>query len=163
LRDLTATLESLSGFPLVLGTFFRSVPAHGRRWRPPSWDGIPSERLTAVEQVWHVRDVEIEGYRVRFARTLTEASPDLPDLPGELMAEERGYANADPELALREFADARATTVRTIRGLTEAELRRPAIFEGRPTTLAGLVHFLASHDCQHLAGLQWLLAKLESG
>jgi hypothetical protein len=163
LRDLTATLESLSAFPLALETFFHSVPLHGRLWRPPSWDGIPSERLTAVEQVWHVRDVEIEGYRVRFARTLTEATPELPDLPGELMAEERGYANADPELALREFADARATTVRTIRGLTEAELRRAAVFEGRPTTLAGLVHFLASHDCQHLAGLQWLLAKLESG
>jgi hypothetical protein len=110
-----------------------------------------------------VRDVEIEGSRVRFARTLRETMPDLPDLPGERMARERGYAKADPELALREFTDAREITVRTIRGLTAAELRRAAIFEGRRTTLAGLVHFLASHDCQHLAGLQWLLAKLESG
>jgi hypothetical protein len=162
LRDLTVTVESLATFPRVLATYFRSVPPHGRHWRPSSWDGIPSERLTAVEQVWHVRDVEIEGYRVRIARTLTETCPDLPDLPGESMAQGRGYANADPELALREFADARAATVRAISGLTETELRRPAIFEGRRTTLAGLVHFLASHDCQHLAGLQWLLAKLES-
>jgi DinB superfamily len=162
-HNLAATLESLAAFPPVLEAFFRSVPPHGRHWRPLSWDGIPSERLTAVEQVWHVRDVEIEGYRVRFARTLTETTPDLPDLPGELMAQERGYAKADPELALRDFADARATTIRTIRALTETDLRRPAIFEGRTTTLAGLVHFLASHDCQHLAGLQWLLAKLEGG
>lgn len=163
MHDLSATLESLAAFPRLLERYFRSVPLHGRHWRPSSWDGIPSERLTAVEQIWHVRDVETEGYRVRFARTLTETMPDLPDLPGELMAQERGYAQADPELALREFADARAVTVRTLTGLTEAELRRAAIFEGRNTTLAGLVHFLASHDCQHLAGLQWLLAKLESG
>ena len=162
LRDLTATVESLAGFPPVLEAYFRSVPPHGRHWRPSSWEGIPSERLTAVEQVWHVRDVEIEGYRVRFARTLTETSPNLPDLPGEVMAQERGYAQADPELALREFADARATTVRAIRSFTAADLRRPAIFEGKSTTLAGLVHFLASHDCQHLAGLQWLLAQLTS-
>lgn len=161
-HDLTATVDSLAAFPSLLGAYFRSVPPHGRHWRPASWDGIPSERLTAVEQIWHVRDIEIEGYRVRFARTLTETLPDLPDLPGELMAQERGYAQADPERALQEFADARAITVRTLRGLTEADLRRTALFEGRNTTLAGLVHFLASHDCQHLAGLQWLLAKLES-
>jgi hypothetical protein len=162
-QDLTATVESLAVFPHTLETYFRSVPPHGLHWRPSSWDGIPSEKLTAVEQVWHVRDIEIEGYRVRFARTLRELNPDLPDLRGELMAQERGYAQADPEQALREFAEARASTVRTIRGLSEPELRRTAIFEGRTTTLAGLVHFLASHDCQHLAGLQWLLARLESG
>lgn len=162
LRGLTATVESLAEFPRALEACFRSVPVHGWHWRPSSWEGIPSERLTAAEQLWHVRDLEIEGYRVRFARTLTEISPDLQDLPGELMAQERGYAQRDPELALREFAEARATTVRSIRGFTEADLRRGATFEGRSTTLAGLVHFLASHDCQHLAGLQWLLARLES-
>jgi hypothetical protein len=161
-RDITETLESLTAFPRVLEIYFHSVPPHGRHWRPSSWDGIPSERLTVVEQVWHVRDVEIEGYAVRFARTLSETCPDLPDLPGELLALERGYAQADPEKALREFADARAAAVRRIGGFTDAELSRPAIFEGRPTTLAGLVHFLASHDFQHLAGLQWLMAKLES-
>jgi hypothetical protein len=102
LHDLTATVESLTAFPSVLETYFRSVPPLGLHWRPSSWDGIPSEKLTAVEQVWHVRDVEIEGYRVRFERTLREQNPDLPDLPGELMAQERGYAQADPELALRD-------------------------------------------------------------
>ena len=49
-----------------------------------------------------------------------------------------------------------------------AELRpeqyeRRAIFEGYgPVTLLGLVHFLCSHDQQHLAGLQWLLGKISA-
>ena len=125
------------------------------------WDGMPSERLTAIEQVCHVRDIEIEGYRVRFHRTRIEPAPVLPDLPGESMARERNYAGADPVAALRDFAAARAQTVDCIRGFAPDELRREAIFEGHRTTLAGLVHFLCSHDYQHLSGLQWLLAKIE--
>jgi hypothetical protein len=42
------------------------------------------------------------------------------------------------------------------------KLTRPAFFEGyRRTSLRGLIHFLCSHDQQHLAGLQWLLGKLQ--
>ncbi len=37
----------------------------------------------------------------------------------------------------------------------------PASWNG-PTTLRGLVHYLCSHDQQHLAGLQWLLGKIEA-
>ena len=77
------------------------------------------------------------------------------------MARDRNYADSDSVAALRDFSAARKQTVATIRGLTEDELNREAIFEGRLTTLAGLVHFLCSHDYQHLAGLQWLLAKLK--
>lgn len=161
-QNLATSFDLLSAFPRLLELHFRSVPPPGRHWQPSSWDGIPSEKLTAVEQVWHVRDVELEGYRVRFARTLTESCPDLPDLPGEIMARERRYGESDPDMALREFAQARADTVRMLQGLTAEQFARPALFEGKPTTLAGLVHFLTSHDYQHLAGLQWLLAKLAS-
>jgi DinB superfamily len=160
-RNLTATIEALAAFPDWLRHSFDSFAPEHTGWKPPVWDGIPSERLTAIEQVCHVRDVEIEGYRVRFHRTRLELAPVLADLPGETMARERHYASADPLAALREFAAARAQTVDTIRGFTPDELNREAIFEGRRTTLAGLVHFLSSHDHQHLAGLQWLLAKTE--
>jgi hypothetical protein len=158
-HDLRVTTDALASFPERLERLFASIPGSLQRWAPPSWEGIPSERLTAVEQVCHVRDVEVQGYRVRFQRTLVETAPVLPDLPGEIMARELQYATQDPLAALREFAVARAATVETIRGLSDVELRRIAIFEGRRTTLAGLVHFLGSHDYQHLSGLEWLLAK----
>jgi hypothetical protein len=35
------------------------------------------------------------------------------------------------------------------------------MFEGYgETTLRGLVHYLCSHDQQHLAGMQWLLGRI---
>jgi hypothetical protein len=160
-HELEATIEALAAFPERLRHFYNCFPPERTGWKPRVWDGIPSERLTAIEQVCHVRDIEIEGYRVRFHRTRTELAPVLPDLPGESMALERNYAEADPVAALREFAAARMNTVDTIRGFYPGELSREAIFEGQRTTLAGLVHFLCSHDYQHLSGLQWLLAKIE--
>jgi uncharacterized cupin superfamily protein len=160
-QDLRATIDALASFPEKMERLFACFPQHLRRWAPPSWEGIPSERLNAVEQICHVRDVEIEGYQVRFERTLREDSPNLPDLPGEAMALERQYSIQDPMTALREFASARTKSVEEIRKFSTGELKRIAIFEGRLTSLAGLVHFLASHDYQHLSGLEWLLAKSE--
>ena len=50
-----------------------------------------------------------------------------------------------------------------IAGITPAQFQRTAVFEGYgPLTLRSLVHYLCSHDQQHLAGLQWLLGKLEA-
>jgi hypothetical protein len=47
--------------------------------------------------------------------------------------------------------------------LAPAQFDRTALFEGYgPVTLRGLVHYLCSHDQQHLAGLQWLLGKAEA-
>jgi hypothetical protein len=157
---MQATLEALADFPRRLEAHFASVPPELRRWAPPSWHGIPSERLTPVEQVWHVRDIEIDGYCERFRRTLTEAHPLLPDLDGEALARERRYADRDPMQALREFSAARAENVALLRSLDAQAFESTAAFEGMPVTLRTLVHTLCSHDLQHLAGLQWLLGRM---
>jgi DinB superfamily len=154
------SLAALSNFPELLEAAYAAVPIDRKNWRPKSWDGIPSERLTAIEQICHVHDIEIDGYHVRFHRALTEDQPVLPDLAGELLAQERNYSAADASGVLANFKAARAETIRIVSALKEDQLNRVAIFENRPTTLRGLVHFLCSHDFQHLAGLQWLLAMM---
>jgi len=159
--DMKVTLEALAAFPAQLAAHFLCFPTAYRNWRPASWDGIPSERLTAIEQLCHVKDIEIEGYQVRLRRTRAENNPVLPDLPGELMAQERSYASANPSRVLQEFSAARAATLADIRAFSDTDFSRVATFEGKPTTLAGLVHLLCSHDCQHLSGLQWLLARIQ--
>ena len=61
------------------------------------------------------------------------------------------------------FRAARATTLALLRGLDACSCERPAVFEGYgPVTLRGLVHYLCSHDQQHLSGLQWLLGKIDA-
>jgi DinB superfamily len=157
----STTLAALANFPDLLVANFAAVPMGLVHWRPASWEGIPSERLTAIEQICHVRDIEIDGYHVRFRRTLTEERPVLPDIAGESLAEERQYSRAVAVDVLASFKAARAATLRTIAGLTEQQLNRVAIFESRPTTLRGLVYYLCSHDYQHLAGLQWLRGRAE--
>jgi len=156
------TIEALAKFPARLEAYYAAVPDELKHWRPRSWEGIPSERLTAHEQVCHVKDIEIDGYHVRFDRTLDEERPVLPDLPGERLAVERHYANANAAEALATFRKARESTVVRVSGFTDQQLERVAIFEGMPTTLCGLVHYLCSHDNQHLAGLQWLLGQMQA-
>ena len=88
------TLHALAAFPAQLAAHFALFPVEARHWAPSSWDGVPSEPLTAIEQVCHGRDIEIEGYG--------------------------------------------------------------------PLTFKSLIHYLCSHDQQHLAGLQWVLGQYDA-
>jgi hypothetical protein len=157
------TLDALRAFPDLLEAHFARFPASRRHWAPASWDGVPSEALTAVEQVCHVRDIEIDGYQRRIERTLAEDNPFLPSIDTDALARDRRYGASDAEQALASFRAARLSTIGIVEGLTPAQLDRPAVFEGYgPVTLRSLVHYLCSHDQQHLAGLQWLLGKIAS-
>ena len=154
------TLRSLADFPDQLEAHFDAFPPEFIRWAPPSWDGVPSEPLTALEQLCHVRDIEIDGYQVRIRRTLSETNPTLASIDTDALVRERAYARDEPARALAAFRSARAETMEMISSLTDAQLARTAVFEGYgPLTLRSLLHYLCSHDQQHLAGLQWLLGK----
>jgi len=154
------TLAALADFPNQLEAYYSVVPDEYKNWRPASWDGVPSEPFTAIEQVCHVKDIEIEGYHVRFRRVLLESSPLLASLDGEAFARERAYSTADTAAVFAQFRDARAKTIEVVSKLTPQQLQRAAEFEGHRVTLRGLVHNLCSHDQQHLAGMQWLLARM---
>ena len=157
------TFAALEAFPRELEKHYAVFPARFVHWAPPSWDGVPSEPFTALEQICHVRDIEIEGYQVRFRRTLDENSPLLASIDSEAVAKERNYGAADATKVFAEFRAARAKTMSMLRDLDELGFARPAVFEGYgPVTLRGLVHYLCSHDQQHLSGLQWLLGKIDA-
>jgi hypothetical protein len=157
------TLSSLTNFPQQLEAHFAAIPAEFRSWSPLSWVGVPSEPFTPIEQICHVRDIEIDGYHVRFHRTLTESNPTLASIESESLAKERFYASSNASAVFAEFREARAKTVELISHLTPEQLARTAVFEGYGAlSLRSLVHYLCSHDQQHLAGLQWLLGKIEA-
>ncbi len=47
--------------------------------------------------------------------------------------------------------------------LTSEQFARTGEFDGYGSlTVRGLVHYLCSHDQQHLAGMQWLLGKIDA-
>ncbi|MGH8444935.1 MAG: DinB family protein [Solimonas sp.] len=157
------TLDALATFPAQLEAHYAAIPDAYRHWAPPSWDGVPSEALTAIEQVCHVRDIEVDGYQLRIARTLAEDRPLLAAIDTDALAVERRYGAADAAAVLADFRAARMRTLDLLAGLDAAQYARTAEFEGYgAVTLRGLVHYLCSHDQQHLAGLQWLLGKIEA-
>jgi len=158
-----ATRQAMADFPRQLEQFYGAIPASHRNWTPASWEGIPSETFSALGQICHVRDIEVDGYHLRFARTLAEVNPVLASLDGYALERERGYASADAKEVFAAFRAARAKTMGMLGGLTPETLARTAEFEGYGAlTLRSLVHYLCSHDQQHLAGLQWLLGKIDA-
>jgi hypothetical protein len=158
------TLTALAAFPAQLEAYYAALPAGCANWAPQSWQGVPSEPFTPIAQICHVRDIEIDGYSVRIRRILHESTPFLPSIDGESLARERSYATASAPEVLSAFRAARARTVESVSGLSAEQLARPGVLEGYgPVSLRSLLHYLCSHDQQHLAGLQWLLGKITSG
>lgn len=157
------TLQSLRDFPRLLESHYAAIPTDFVDWKPPTWDGIPSEHYTAIEQICHILDIEVEGYQVRLRRTVEEDCPFLPSIDGDVLASQRSYSKANAQDVFARLRVARARTVEYIAGLAPEDFDRPAEFEGYgPVTLRSLVHYLCSHDQQHLAGLQWLLGQISA-
>jgi hypothetical protein len=156
------TLDALATFPRQLEAYYDVIPTDSKNWKPDSWEGIPSEPFSAIEQICHVRDIEVEGYHERFRRALQEANPTLENVDGETLAVERSYAAAEPAEVFAAFRTARAKTLETVSTLTVEQFDRTAVFDGAPISVRGLVHMLCSHDQQHLAGLQWLMARIDA-
>ena len=125
----TTTLSALADFPRQLAAHYAAIPGEFRHWSPPSWDGIPSERFTAIEQICHVRDIEIEGYHVRFQRTLDECNPLLMGIDSEALASTHSYATANAAEAFAAFRTARIHTVGLLSTLSAEQLARTATFE----------------------------------
>ncbi len=156
-----ATLDALAAFPDRLEAHYGAIPDGFQLWRPSSWHTCPSEHYAALEQLCHIRDIEIDGYHVRFVRTLKEKRPFLSGIDGERLRVERAYADAFAPDVLKAIRLAREETLELLASVSTAQWERMADFEDYgPVTLQGLVHYLCSHDQQHLAGLQWLCGKI---
>ena len=58
------TLRALAEFPRQLEAHFSAIPTAFASWEPASWVGMPSEPFSAIEQLCHVRDIEVDGKRI---------------------------------------------------------------------------------------------------
>ncbi len=157
------TVEVLRRFPAELRRHLEDAPDGAVDFRPKAWDGIPSEQLTLRQQICHLRDIEIDGYARRFERMLGEKKPRLESIDAYALVSERRYDKTEIEHAFAAFEAARRDTVRLLESIKPDDLNRLGGFEGYGrVTLNGLVHYLVSHDQQHLAGIHWLIGKYAS-
>ena len=156
-------IRELEEMPSQLEQAIGSIPSAALGWKPASWGGSPGEGFSAREHVCHLRDIEADGYQVRIRRVLEEENPSLLSIDGFELAKERRYCEADLVAALTAFRDARLKTVEMVRSLSDAQLARPGTFaEYGGVNVRALLHYLSSHDLQHLACLRWLAGKWAS-
>lgn len=112
------------------------------------------EEFSVVENVCHLRDIEIEGYTARISRILRENNPLLSDINGSRLAIEREYHSQNLSEALQAFADARKQNTQTLRGLVSEQFDREGTLEGvGSVTIRGLLLMMRDHDADHVREL----------
>ncbi|HMB64056.1 MAG TPA: DinB family protein [Eudoraea sp.] len=159
---LDTTFFSLSTAPLEIARTLHLFSSKELTWEPKTWDGIPGEHFTAIEQICHLRDVEIDGYQERIRAIIAKDNPFLPSIKGYGLSIQKNYKNAALNDVIEEFKMARAQTLKIIDSIEKDQWSKTGELEGYcKITLSGLINFLCSHDYEHLASLRWLLGKIK--
>ena len=119
------------------------------------------EAFSVLENVCHLRDIEVEGYGRRLGLMLREDNPLLPDLDGAALARERAYNEQPLKPALDGFLSMRRRCLAILADLSAEEFMRRGQFEhAGEVTLAGLLELWVAHDREHLKELDELLPLL---
>lgn len=146
---------ALGGFPAELQRRLTALSEAQLRFKPAAGT------FSLLENVCHLRDIEVEGYARRLELLLTQADPLLPDLDGAKLARERCYQEQPPAPALEAFLAARRGNLARLARVSEADLARQGRFENvGVVSLARLLEMWTGHDAEHLHDVDELLAVL---
>lgn len=115
----------------------------------------PVGAFSPVEQVWHLADLEREGFGVRIRRLRLETNPFLPDFDGAKIAQERNYRALSLAEGLLAFEAAREANLRTLETLSSEEWLRSGTQEGvGSVSLCDMPALLHQHDQAHVAEIE---------
>jgi hypothetical protein len=152
-RDFETILLTLESTPALLAGAATALSASEVRRRPDE------KAFSFVENVWHLADLEREGFGLRIHRILAEENPALPNFDGDRLARERCYQEKDVDRGLALFARARAQNLEALRRLRRADWKRSGSQEGvGRVTLADISRLMAEHDRSHGADIAEILA-----
>lgn len=154
--DRAALLADLRAMPDWIADRVRSSPADRLRARPEPDPASPFVPFSLLEHVWHLADLESDGFGVRIARlrAAVDSSPQLPDFDGGAVAQARNYQSLDVAAGLAAFRAARDANLATLATLSAEEWSRAGVQEGvGPVSLCDLPLLMAEHDAAHRAEL----------
>jgi hypothetical protein len=115
----------------------------------------PEGAFSPVEQVWHLADLEREGFGERIRRLQSEEGPSLPDFDGARIAAERHYRSLSFEEGLRAFEAARLANIALFLTLTPEAWARGGTQEGvGAVTLCDMPELMRQHDEAHRAEIR---------
>jgi hypothetical protein len=153
---LEDAIPELAGMPAALEKRATGLSDDQLRYK------LGSDTFSVLENVCHLRDIEVEGYARRLGLLLREDDPLLPDLNGSVLARERRYNEQPLRPALDAFTSMRRRCLATLADVTPEELTRRGRFENvGPVTLGRLLELWIEHDQEHLRDLDQLLPSLQ--
>ncbi|HVN99683.1 MAG TPA: DinB family protein [Steroidobacteraceae bacterium] len=147
--ERSALCDALARMPRELEALFGPLGAAEARERRGGLAFSP------VEQVWHLADLEQEGFGRRIERLRHEANPHLADFDGDAIAAARDYRSRSMRAGLAAFAAARAANLARLAQLAPAEWELRGTQEGvGAVALCDLPVFMGQHDAAHRAEIE---------
>lgn len=157
-RELETLLLTLESTPALLARVASELAEDTVRQRGTAGG------FSFVEHVWHLADLEREGYGARIRRMLTEDEPRLSNFEGDRVARERQYERRDLAEGLVAFTTARMRNVEALRDVSGPDWKRRGEQEGLGTvTLADVPRMMAEHDRAHGVEIAELFRELRDG
>jgi len=154
--DFTGLMQSLAEAPAKLERLLRSISPQQLRMRD-------ADQFSALENICHLRDIEIEGYSERIRRILQEQEPSLQDIDGAQLAIERDYNHDHVDSAFSAFSAARERNLELLQNLGAEELARKGNLEGVGLiTLGKLLEMMEEHDQGHIEELTMISRRASS-
>ena len=116
----------------------------------------PDDSFSPVEQVWHLADLEREGFAVRIDRLARGGSPHLTDFDGAAIAKARNYRALSLAGGLAAFRAARERNISFLRAVASAEVwAQSGTQEGvGSVSLCDMPSFMSQHDAAHRAEIE---------
>lgn len=137
-------LRDLAAMPAYLRETFEALP------QDLVTTGGPDGLFSPVEQVWHLADLEQEGFASRIDRLLNEPHPNLPDFDGTAVARARNYQALSLARGLERFEAARRANLERLRCLPDEAWSRSGVQSGvGAVSLCDMPVFLRQHDQAH--------------
>jgi hypothetical protein len=154
-QEFHELIEFLEETPEMVRQLTIDMSERDLKWKPSE------SEFSSLEQVCHLRDLELEGYTVRIRKLLTEQQPSLPDFDGGRLAIERDYNSQDFEAALQDFTTARKENINVAGTLSSEQLHLSGVLEGvGEITLGRLLRLMREHDQSHREELSELRERL---
>ncbi len=155
---LVEAISHLSATPQQAEDLMRGLSDEQLSWKPGP------DVFSVRENVWHLRDIDVEGYAHRIRLILDEEHPTLPDVPGGKLARERNY-NAQPvQPALDDLRRSRATSVGRLQDCSIQDLDRKAEMQGVGVIdLRRLLELWMEHDAGHIRDIAELRRAIDTG
>ena len=157
-REFEALLVTLESTAALLSRAAATLsPAEARR-RPEAGG------FSLVENIWHLADLEREGYGIRIRRILAESHPALITFDGDRVARERAYQERDADRGIVLFARARRQNLEALGKLARSDWKRSGALEGvGRVTLEDIPRMMAEHDRSHGVEIASLIAEIRGG